>query len=43
MKEQHAIYLHFNITQIIRQQPPDSPNRIHKALTGRKDTKRAGG
>ena len=43
MKEQHAIYLHFNITQIIRQQPPDSLNRIHKARTGRKDTKQGRG
>lgn len=43
MKEQHTIYLHFNITQIIRKQPPDSLTRIHKALTGRKDTKKSRG
>lgn len=43
MKEQRAIYLHFNITQIIRKQPPDSLTRIHKALTGAKTQKRAGG
>lgn len=44
MKEQHTIYLHFNITQIIRKQPPpDSLTRIHKALTGRKDTKKGRG
>lgn len=43
MKEQHAIYLHFNITQISRQQLPDSLTRIHKALTGRKDTKKGRG
>lgn len=43
MKEQRAIYLHFNITQIIRKQPPDSLTRIHKALTGRKDTKKGPG
>lgn len=43
MKEQHAIYLHFNITQIIRKQLPDSLTRIHKAITGRKDTKKGRG
>ena len=43
MKEQRTIYLHFNITQITRQQPPTALNRIHKALTGRKDTKKGRG